>query len=179
LAEGNYPLRQANRSTMNHGEIVSFIWSVADLTRDSFKRGKYQDIILSLTVLRRLDCVLAPTKQKVLKRQAELRGKGLQDLALSQMTQSRGVASSRPDCRAEGAVRFGVHSSHRNMGWATQPLKECCLALASFANDLSENFGLTSSWHRKERIVCGILHVAGPSDRCGRDDNGKREHNAQ
>jgi type I restriction enzyme M protein len=65
---------------MNHSEIVSFIWGVADLIRDTFKRGKYQDVILPLTVLRRLDCVLTPSKEKVLKRQAELRGKGLQDL---------------------------------------------------------------------------------------------------
>ncbi len=47
---------------MNHSEIVSFLWGVADLIRDTFKRGKYQDVILPLTVLRRLDCVLAPTK---------------------------------------------------------------------------------------------------------------------
>jgi type I restriction enzyme M protein len=65
---------------MNHSEIVTFIWGVADLIRDTFKRGKYQDVILLLTVLRRLDCVLAPTKEKVLKRQADLRGRGLQDL---------------------------------------------------------------------------------------------------
>ena len=64
---------------MNHGQIVSFIWGVADLIRDSFKRGKYQDVILPLTVLRRLDCVLAPTKENVLQRQAELRGRGLED----------------------------------------------------------------------------------------------------
>ena len=44
---------------MNHSEIVSFLWGVADLIRDTFKRGKYQDVILPLTVLRRLDCVLA------------------------------------------------------------------------------------------------------------------------
>ena len=37
----------------NFGEKVSFIWSVADLLRDSFKRAKYPDVILSLTVLRR------------------------------------------------------------------------------------------------------------------------------
>ena len=43
---------------MNHSEIVSFIWGVADLIRDVFKRGKYQDIILPLTVLRRLDCTI-------------------------------------------------------------------------------------------------------------------------
>jgi type I restriction enzyme M protein len=65
---------------MNHSEIVSFLWSVADLIRDTFKRGKYQDVILPLTVLRRLDCVLAPTKNKVLAKQAELRGKKLENL---------------------------------------------------------------------------------------------------
>ena len=60
---------------MNHSEIVSFIWGVADLIRDTFKRGKYQDVILPLTVLRRLDCVLAPTKAKVLGTQAKFKGK--------------------------------------------------------------------------------------------------------
>jgi type I restriction enzyme M protein len=65
---------------MNHSEIVSFLWSVADLIRDTFKRGKYQDITLPLTVLRRLDCVLAPTKEKVLRKQAELRDKKLENL---------------------------------------------------------------------------------------------------
>ncbi|MGE5572838.1 MAG: type I restriction-modification system subunit M [Bacteroidota bacterium] len=59
---------------MNHSEIVSFIWGVADLIRDTFKRGKYQDVILPLTVLRRLDCVLAPAKEKVLETQARFKG---------------------------------------------------------------------------------------------------------
>ena len=60
---------------MNHSQIVSFIWGVADLIRDTFKRGKYQDVILPFTVLRRLDCVLAPTKKKVLAVQAKYKGK--------------------------------------------------------------------------------------------------------
>src|ERR1700675_1382008 len=60
---------------MNHSEIVSFLWAVADLIRDTFKRGKYQDVILPLTVLRRLDCVLAPKKAKVLEMQARYKGK--------------------------------------------------------------------------------------------------------
>jgi type I restriction enzyme M protein len=59
----------------NHSEIVNFIWSVADLIRDSFKRGKYQDVILPLTVLRRIDCVLAPTKQQVLETNGRLKNK--------------------------------------------------------------------------------------------------------
>jgi type I restriction enzyme M protein len=64
---------------MNHSEIVSFLWGVADLIRDTFKRGKYQDVILPLTVLRRLDCVLAPTKSKVMEQQAKFKGK-IEDL---------------------------------------------------------------------------------------------------
>lgn len=76
---------------MNHSEIVSFLWGVADLIRDSFRRGRYQDVILPLTVLRRLDCVLSKSKEKVLKRQAELRGKGLQDLD-AQLRKASGFA---------------------------------------------------------------------------------------
>lgn len=74
---------------MNHGEIVSFLWGVADLIRDTFKRGKYQDVILPLTVLRRLDCVLAPTREEVLQRQAELSGLGLEDQHLQLCRASR------------------------------------------------------------------------------------------
>ncbi len=59
----------------NFGEKVSFIWGVADLIRDTFKRGKYQDVILPFTVLRRINCVLAPTKEKVLQRVAKIKGK--------------------------------------------------------------------------------------------------------
>jgi type I restriction enzyme M protein len=51
---------------VSFGDKVSFIWSVADLIRDGFERGKYQDVILPFTVLRRLDLVLAPTKATVL-----------------------------------------------------------------------------------------------------------------
>ena len=60
---------------MNHSQIVSFIWGVADLIRDTFKRSKYQDVILPITVLRRLDCVLAPNKRYVMKVQARYQDK--------------------------------------------------------------------------------------------------------
>jgi type I restriction enzyme M protein len=60
---------------LNHSEAASFIWGTADLLRDSFKRGKYQDVILPLTVLRRIDSVLAPTKAKVLEANAKYAGK--------------------------------------------------------------------------------------------------------
>ncbi len=75
---------------MNHSEIVSFLWGVADLIRDTFKRGKYQDVILPLTVLRRLDCVLAPTKSKVMEAQARFKGK-IDDLG-GQLRKASGFA---------------------------------------------------------------------------------------
>ena len=55
---------------MKHGAIVSFVWDVANLIRDTFRRG-HQDVILPLTVLRRLDCVLAETKRAVLETEAK------------------------------------------------------------------------------------------------------------
>lgn len=54
---------------------AAFIWSVADLLRGDYKQSEYGKVILPLVVIRRLDCVLEPTKTAVLKRKAELEGK--------------------------------------------------------------------------------------------------------
>ena len=43
---------------------ANLIWDVADLLRGDYKQSDYGKVILPITVLRRLDCVLAPTKQK-------------------------------------------------------------------------------------------------------------------
>ncbi|MFA5261779.1 MAG: class I SAM-dependent DNA methyltransferase [Candidatus Omnitrophota bacterium] len=51
---------------MNFKESANFIWSIADLLRGDYKQSEYGRVILPLTVLRRLDCVLEPTKQAVL-----------------------------------------------------------------------------------------------------------------
>ena len=51
---------------MNHQALSSFIWSVADLLRGDYKQSDYGKVILPFTVLRRLDCVLEPTKAAVL-----------------------------------------------------------------------------------------------------------------
>lgn len=50
----------------NFKEHANFIWSIADLLRGDYKQSEYGKVILPLTVLRRLDCVLEPTKQNVL-----------------------------------------------------------------------------------------------------------------
>lgn len=49
-----------------HRELANFIWSICNLLRGPYKRNEYRKVILPLTVLRRFDCLLAPTKDKVL-----------------------------------------------------------------------------------------------------------------
>jgi type I restriction enzyme M protein len=56
-----------------HNQIINFIWSIADdVLRDVYTRGKYRDIILPFTVLRRLDALLEPTKEKVIEMHQQL-----------------------------------------------------------------------------------------------------------
>jgi len=46
--------------------IQDFIWNIADdVLRDIYSRGNYRDVILPMTVLRRIDAILEPTKDKV------------------------------------------------------------------------------------------------------------------
>ena len=53
--------------------IANYIWGIADdVLRDLYVRGKYRDVILPMTVLRRLDAVLEPSKQAVLDAKAML-----------------------------------------------------------------------------------------------------------
>ena len=62
---------------MNEASLSSFLWSVADLLRGDYKQSEYGKVILPFTVLRRLDCVLAPTKQAVLAEKAVREKAGL------------------------------------------------------------------------------------------------------
>jgi type I restriction enzyme M protein len=57
------------------GNHAAFIWSVADLLRGDYKQSEYGKVILPLTVVRRLDCVLEPTKQAVLDKHQQLAGR--------------------------------------------------------------------------------------------------------
>lgn len=63
--------------SLNHQTLSAFIWSVADLLRGDYKQADYGKVILPFTVLRRLDCVLEPTKAAVLAEYAEKQKAGL------------------------------------------------------------------------------------------------------
>nr|WP_275298112.1 class I SAM-dependent DNA methyltransferase [Halomonas campisalis] len=62
-------------NTESHSQLAAFIWSVADLLRGDFKQSQYGRIILPFTLLRRLECVLEPTKADVLRAAGEHQAK--------------------------------------------------------------------------------------------------------
>lgn len=75
-------------ATNGFSDKASFIWSVADLLRGPYRPNQYKDVMLPLTVLRRLDCVLEPTKKKVLTeyQQWKDKGKGILEAKLMKVT---------------------------------------------------------------------------------------------
>lgn len=73
----------ATKATMtnnNFQERANFIWSIAEILRGDYKQSDYGKVVLPLVVLRRLDCVLAPTKDKVLEELAKIQQMGLKNL---------------------------------------------------------------------------------------------------
>lgn len=77
-----------------HNQIVNFIWSIADdCLRDVYVRGKYRDVILPMTVIRRLDAVLEDTKQQVMDMKAKLDAAGI-----TNQTEALCVAAGQAFC---------------------------------------------------------------------------------
>jgi type I restriction enzyme M protein len=70
---------------MNHHELANFIWNIADLLRGPYRPPQYERVMLPLTVLRRFDCVLEPTKAKVLAEHERRKGGKLGDDALDKL----------------------------------------------------------------------------------------------
>lgn len=58
-----------------HSHLANFIWSICNLLRGPYRRNEYRKVILPMTVLRRFDCLLAPTKEQVLKEHALIKAK--------------------------------------------------------------------------------------------------------
>jgi type I restriction enzyme M protein len=62
-------------SPETHSQLANFIWSICNLLRGPYKRNEYRKVILPLTVLRRFDALLAPTKQAVLEKHRQIKAK--------------------------------------------------------------------------------------------------------
>ena len=74
---------------MNEQNLADFIWNVADLLRGDFKRSEFGRIILPFTVLRRLECVLEPTRDAVRTQYETIQASGIEpDLVLPGIAQT-------------------------------------------------------------------------------------------
>jgi|SRR5215510_5075508 len=69
----------------NHHDLTTFIWQIADLLRCPYRPPQYGRVMLPMTVLRRFDCVLAPTKDKVLTEHEKRKDGKLNDDALGKL----------------------------------------------------------------------------------------------
>ncbi|WP_150305380.1 type I restriction-modification system subunit M [Pseudomonas saliphila] len=115
-------------NTENHSQTAAFLWSVADLLRGDFKQSQYGRIILPFTLLRRMECVLEPTKQAVL---AEAKAQvGRPDLVREQML-----------LRAAGGLQF-FNASPLSLGTLsdTQTADDLMSYVQSFSKDAREIF---------------------------------------
>jgi hypothetical protein len=69
----------------DHNYFANLIWQIADLLRGPYRPPQYERVMLPMTVLRRFDCVLAPTKARVLKEHERHQGGRLNDDALDRI----------------------------------------------------------------------------------------------
>ncbi len=67
---------------MTQQELITFIWSIANKLRGPYRPPQYRRVMIPLTVLRRLDCVLEPTKDAVLKEHTRLKARKLDDATI-------------------------------------------------------------------------------------------------
>ncbi|MDR1293432.1 MAG: type I restriction-modification system subunit M, partial [Bifidobacteriaceae bacterium] len=120
---------------------ANFIWSVADLLRGTFKAHQYGDIILPFTVLRRLDCVLAPTKDRVLEAAKQARVDGV--------PVSRGLLKAR----SEHALSFW-NTSRFDMGKLLGDPDNLAANLLNYINSFSSGVrDIFTNYKMEERVV--------------------------
>ena len=97
--------------------ISSFMWGIADdVLRDVYVRSKYRDVILPMTVIRRLDAVLEPTKDAVLRMKEQLDAAGITWFLSKLEAETRDDPASElqwsvPTARSDRAYNWGIRPS--------------------------------------------------------------------
>ena len=130
---------------------VSFIWSVADLLRGDYKQSEYGRVILPLVVLRRLDCVLEPTKARVLAKAKELpESAKVRDPVLSALT---GVG-------VYNTSRFDLRTLLDDPDHLADNLKAYVAGFSTGAREVMERFGFTPQVDRLEKAKLLYLAVS-------------------
>ncbi len=135
----------------NFHDKVSFIWSVADLLRGDYRRSEYGRVVLPLVVLRRLDCVLAPTKPAVLKRHAELQGK---------LENVEPVLTRIAGQQFYNVSKFDLHKLLDDPGNVADNLKAYIAGFSSGAREVLYRFGFDVQIDRLHKAGLAYLVVS-------------------
>lgn len=117
----------------NFGEKVSFIWSVADLLRGPYRPNQYKDVMLPMTVLRRLDCVLEPSRELVLEKYNSMKGGKVKNLELI-LNRTAGQAF-------HNISRFNFERLKGDPNNIAANLTQYIKSFSSGARDIIEHFG--------------------------------------
>lgn len=131
---------------MNFNDKVAFIWSVADLLRGPYRPNQYGKVILPLTVLRRLDCLLEPTRKKVLDKQEELKRKGMSPQAIEPILNRTAAPSGWPKDRpflVHNTSRFDFQRLKEDPNHIARNLAQYIKGFSSDVRRIFEHFGFT------------------------------------
>lgn len=90
-----HSIQQGQVQQGQHQDLVGFIWNIADKLRGPYRPPQYRRVMLPLIILRRLDCVLEPTKSAVLAAKEKLEAKGLKETALEKALSKIAVGADR------------------------------------------------------------------------------------
>lgn len=127
---------KTNMTNNNFSQIAAFIWSVADLLRGDFKQSQYGRVILPFTLLRRLECVLAPSKDAVVAEYHRITPMNLPEEAQEKFL----LRATQTPANPEGLAFFNISP----MNLATMGQKDIKANLEkyvqSFSNDAREIF---------------------------------------
>ena len=133
---------------MSNGNLSAFIWSVADLLRGDYKQSEYGKVILPFTVLRRLDCVLEPTKAAV--------------LAEKQKRESAGLNAEPFLLRKSGQLFYntsplGLKKLMGDQDHIGENLRAYMLGFSPAVRDIFESFDFHTQIDRLAK--CGLLYL--------------------
>lgn len=137
---------------LSFNDKANFIWSVADLLRGPYKPNQYKDVMLPLTVLRRLDCVLEPNKDAVLQRMAELENSRIQNIE-PMLNKVAGQSF-------HNTSRFTFESLKGDPANVAANLTHYIKSFSSRARDIIEHFGFEEHIAKLERHDRLFLVVA-------------------
>ncbi len=124
-------------------EKANFIWSVADLLRGDYKQSDYGKVILPLTVLRRLDCLLAPTRAQVQEALPKFQDKGemILDAALNKLT----------GFKFHNRSKFDFASLVADPGYLAANLRKYISGFSESVRDIVEQFSFEEQIERLDK----------------------------